>query len=149
MDCVSGYGAGAQNLLAMRQGVNRFPTGTFPHPSLTSSPALLPSAAILIAHLKLSTSELRQILMKMTTDRLEPAHIKQLLLYAPNDDEVKQYEQFEQDPAKLSEPDQFIFQVNTEEHKKSLKVARSEVDAPFRCWWCLSTRPACAASTSR
>eukprot|EP00066_Takifugu_rubripes_P014815 XP_011604081.1 PREDICTED: LOW QUALITY PROTEIN: delphilin-like [Takifugu rubripes] len=69
------------------------------------------NASILIAHLKLSTSELRQILMKMTTDRLEPAHVKQLLLYAPNDDEVKQYEQFEQDPAKLSEPDQFIFQM--------------------------------------
>lgn len=77
------------------------------------------SAAILIAHLKLSTSELCQILMNMTTDRLEPAHIKQLLLYAPNDDEVKQYEQFEQDPAKLSEPDQFIFQVNAEENRGS------------------------------
>ncbi|KAM9715818.1 delphilin isoform 2-T2 [Menidia menidia] len=69
------------------------------------------NASILIAHLKLSPTELRQVLMKMTTDRLEPAHIKQLLLYAPNDDEVKQYEHFEQDPAKLSEPDQFIFQM--------------------------------------
>lgn len=76
------------------------------------------SAAILVAHLKLSTSELRQILMNMTTDRLEPAHIKQLLLYAPNDDEVKQYEQFEQDPAKLSEPDQFIFQVKEGERRE-------------------------------
>lgn len=47
----------------------------------------------------------------MTTDRLEPAHIKQLLLYAPDEEEVKQYEQFDQDPGKLSEPDQFIFQV--------------------------------------
>lgn len=105
--------------------------GTFPHPLLTSSLALFPSAAILIAHLKLSTSELRQILMKMTTERLEPAHIKQLLLYAPNEDEVKQYEQFEQDPAKLSEPDQFIFQVNAEEHRNSSKVARSEGRWPF------------------
>lgn len=52
--------------------------------------------------------------MNMTTDRLEPAHIKQLLLYAPDDDEVKQYEQFDQDPAKLSEPDQFIFQVHAQ-----------------------------------
>ncbi|KAK5850567.1 hypothetical protein PBY51_001436 [Eleginops maclovinus] len=69
------------------------------------------NASILIAHLKLSTSELRQVLMNMTTDRLEPTHIKQLLLYAPDEDEVKQYEQFEQDPAKLSEPDQFIFQM--------------------------------------
>ncbi|XP_076025790.1 delphilin isoform X2 [Genypterus blacodes] len=69
------------------------------------------NASILIAHLKLSPSELRQVLMTMTTDRLEPAHIKQLLLYAPDDEEVKQYEQFEQDPAKLSEPDKFIFQM--------------------------------------
>uniref|UniRef100_A0A8C2X1N2 Glutamate receptor, ionotropic, delta 2 (Grid2) interacting protein, b n=1 Tax=Cyclopterus lumpus TaxID=8103 RepID=A0A8C2X1N2_CYCLU len=69
------------------------------------------NASILIAHLKLSASELRQVLMNMTTDRLEPAHIKQLLLYAPDEEEVKQYEQFEQDPAKLSEPDQFIFQM--------------------------------------
>ncbi|XP_034425679.1 delphilin isoform X3 [Hippoglossus hippoglossus] len=69
------------------------------------------NASILIAHLKLSPGELRQVLMNMTTNRLEPAHIKQLLLYAPDDDEVKQYEQFEQDPAKLSDPDQFIFQM--------------------------------------
>lgn len=80
------------------------------HPRLCSLLLLL--AAILIAHLKLSPAELRQVLMNMTTDRLEPAHIKQLLLYAPDDEEVKQYEQFEQDPAKLSEPDQFIFQAS-------------------------------------
>uniref|UniRef100_A0A8C9YTY6 Glutamate receptor, ionotropic, delta 2 (Grid2) interacting protein, b n=1 Tax=Sander lucioperca TaxID=283035 RepID=A0A8C9YTY6_SANLU len=80
------------------------------------------NASILIAHLKLSTSELRQILLNMTTDRLEPAHIKQLLLYAPDDDEVKQFEQFEQDPAKLSEPDQFIFQMLTvPEYKTRLR----------------------------
>ncbi|KAF7204698.1 delphilin isoform X6 [Nothobranchius furzeri] len=69
------------------------------------------NASILIAHLKLSPDELCQVLMNMTTDRLEPAHIKQLLLYAPDEDEVKQYEQFDQDPVKLSEPDQFIFQM--------------------------------------
>ncbi|KAM4525939.1 delphilin isoform 1-T1 [Fundulus diaphanus] len=69
------------------------------------------NASILIAHLKLSPHELRQVLMDLSTDRLEPAHIKQLLLYAPDEDEVKQYERFEQDPAKLSEPDQFIFQM--------------------------------------
>ncbi|XP_042083303.1 delphilin isoform X2 [Haplochromis burtoni] len=69
------------------------------------------NASILIAHLKISPEELRQVLMNMTTDRLEPAHIKQLLLYAPDEEEVKQYEQFDQDPGKLSEPDQFIFQM--------------------------------------
>ncbi|KAF6733745.1 Delphilin [Oryzias melastigma] len=69
------------------------------------------NASILIAHLKLSPSELRDVLMNMSTDRLEPAHIKQMLLYAPDQDEVKQYEQFDEDPNKLSEPDQFIFQM--------------------------------------
>jgi hypothetical protein len=77
------------------------------HPSI---PFLL-SSAILIAHLKLSPGELRKVLMTMTTDRLEPAHIKQLLLYAPDDQEVKQYQRFDQDSAKLSDPDQFVLQV--------------------------------------
>lgn len=67
--------------------------------------------AILIAHLKLSPGELRQVLMNMTTNRLEPAHIKQLLLYAPDADEVRKYEEYRQDPSKLSEPDQFVLQV--------------------------------------
>lgn len=71
----------------------------------------LPCSAILIAHLKLSPKELREILMTMSTERLEPAHIKQLLLYAPDDEEVKQFQHYNQDPAKLSEPDKFVLQV--------------------------------------
>lgn len=67
--------------------------------------------AILIAHLKLSPGELRQVLMTMSSERLESAHIKQLLLYAPDDEEVRQYEQYRDDPNKLSEPDQFVLQV--------------------------------------
>lgn len=69
-------------------------------------------SAILIAHLKLSPEELRQVLMSMATDRLEPAHIKQLLLYAPDAEEVKKYEDYREDPSKLSEPDQFMLQVH-------------------------------------
>ncbi|ROL51716.1 Delphilin [Anabarilius grahami] len=69
------------------------------------------NASILIAHLKLSPKELRNILMTMSTERLEPAHIKQLLLYAPDDEEVKQFQHYDQDPAKLSEPDQFVLQM--------------------------------------
>ncbi|XP_051771207.1 delphilin isoform X4 [Ctenopharyngodon idella] len=69
------------------------------------------NASILIAHLKLSPKELRDILMTLSTDRLEPAHIKQLLLYAPDDEEVKQFQHYDQDPAKLSEPDQFVLQM--------------------------------------
>ena len=53
------------------------------------------------------------MLMNMATDRLEPSHIKQLLLYAPDAEEVKKYEEYRQDPGKLSEPDQFVLQVQS------------------------------------
>lgn len=56
----------------------------------------------------------------MLTDRLEPAHIKQLLLYAPDDDEVKRYEQYIDDPSKLSEPDQFVLQVIMQTNKSKI-----------------------------
>lgn len=51
--------------------------------------------------------------MTMASDRLEPAHIKQLLLYAPDAEEVKKYDEYRQDPSKLSEPDQFVLQVRS------------------------------------
>uniref|UniRef100_A0A8D3AVQ4 Glutamate receptor, ionotropic, delta 2 (Grid2) interacting protein, a n=1 Tax=Scophthalmus maximus TaxID=52904 RepID=A0A8D3AVQ4_SCOMX len=80
------------------------------------------NASILIAHLKLSPAELRQMLMTMVTDRLEPAHIKQLLLYAPDAEEVKKYEEYRQDPGKLSEPDQFVLQMlSVPEYKTRLQ----------------------------
>uniref|UniRef100_A0A9J8A198 Glutamate receptor, ionotropic, delta 2 (Grid2) interacting protein, a n=1 Tax=Cyprinus carpio carpio TaxID=630221 RepID=A0A9J8A198_CYPCA len=80
------------------------------------------NASILIAHLKLSPSELRQVLMTMSSERLESSHIKQLLLYAPDDDEVRQYEQYRDDPSKLSEPDQFVLQMLfVPEYKTRLK----------------------------
>uniref|UniRef100_A0A3B4Z682 Grid2 interacting protein n=1 Tax=Seriola lalandi dorsalis TaxID=1841481 RepID=A0A3B4Z682_SERLL len=80
------------------------------------------NASILIAHLKLSPGELRQVLMNMATDRLEPSHIKQLLLYAPDAEEVKKYEEYRQDPSKLSEPDQFVLQMlSVPEYKTRLQ----------------------------
>lgn len=79
--------------------------------------------AILIAHLKLSPEELRQVLMSMATDRLEPAHIKQLLLYAPDAEEVKKYEDYREDPSKLSEPDQFMLQVRLVCRSKQVECA--------------------------
>ncbi|KAJ8345027.1 hypothetical protein SKAU_G00292200 [Synaphobranchus kaupii] len=80
------------------------------------------NASILIAHLKLSPAELRQVLMSMSTERLEPAHLKQLLLYSPDEDEVKQYERYSKEPHKLSEPDQFVLQMlSVPEYKTRLK----------------------------
>ncbi len=46
--------------------------------------------------------------MTLSSERLDSSHIKQLLLYAPDDYEVRQYEQYRDDPCKLSEPDQFV-----------------------------------------
>ncbi|XP_061741215.1 delphilin isoform X1 [Nerophis ophidion] len=80
------------------------------------------NASILIAHLKLSPGELRQVLMNMASDRLEPPHIKQLLLYAPDAEEVKRYKEYRGDPGKLSEPDQFVLQMlSVPEYKTRLE----------------------------
>ena len=49
--------------------------------------------------------------MTMETDRLEPSHIKQLLLYAPDGEEVQRFQSYKENPGKLSEPDQFVLQV--------------------------------------
>lgn len=49
--------------------------------------------------------------MNMAADRLEAAHIKQLLLYAPDAEEVNKYKEYREDPSKLSELDQFMLQV--------------------------------------
>ncbi|KAM4632343.1 delphilin [Discoglossus pictus] len=69
------------------------------------------NTAILIAHLKLTHQELRQILMTMENERLEPSHIKQLLLFAPDEEERKRFQGYTGSPGKLSEPDQFALQM--------------------------------------
>ncbi|XP_029432104.1 delphilin isoform X2 [Rhinatrema bivittatum] len=80
------------------------------------------NTSILLAHLKLSHLELRHILLSMENERLEPAHIKQLLLYTPDEDEIKKYHQFRQSPSKLTEPDQFVLQMlSVPEYKMRLR----------------------------
>ncbi|KAM4697726.1 delphilin [Rhinophrynus dorsalis] len=69
------------------------------------------NTAILIAHLKLTHHELCHILLTMENERLEPSHIKQLLLYAPDEEERKQFQAYTGSPSKLSEPDQFALQM--------------------------------------
>lgn len=69
------------------------------------------NTAILIAHLKLTHQELRHILMTMENERLEPSHIKQLLLYAPDEEEKKMFQAYTGSPTKLNEPDQFALQM--------------------------------------
>ncbi|KAI1233611.1 Delphilin, partial [Lamprotornis superbus] len=85
------------------------------------------NTSILIAHLKLSHVELRQILMTMETDRLEPSHIKQLLLYAPDGEEVQRFQSYKENPGKLSEPDQFVLQRTLTADLKDLHSTVSDI----------------------
>lgn len=92
----------------------RTPPGTpslGPAPPSSPAPPARPPAAILLAHLKLSPAELRQVLMSMEPGRLEPAHLAQLLLFAPDAEEELRYQAFREAPGRLSEPDQFVLQV--------------------------------------
>ncbi|KAK7940329.1 hypothetical protein WMY93_003655 [Mugilogobius chulae] len=85
------------------------------------------NVSILIAHLKLSPGELRQVLLKMASDRLETSHIKQLLLYAPDADEVRKYEGYSRTPAN----------------------SVSQTSLFFRCYQCQSTKHVCSVCSSR
>nr|XP_038043004.1 LOW QUALITY PROTEIN: delphilin [Anas platyrhynchos] len=101
------------------------------------------NTSILIAHLKLSHMELRQILMTMETDRLEPSHIKQLLLYAPDGEEVQRFQSYKENPGKLSEPDQFVLQMlsvpeykirlRSLHFKTTLQEKTEEIKASYEC----------------
>ncbi|XP_010144801.1 PREDICTED: delphilin-like [Eurypyga helias] len=101
------------------------------------------NTSILIAHLKLSHIELRQILMTMETDRLEPSHIKQLLLYAPDREEVQRFQSYKENPGKLSEPDQFVLQMlsvpeykirlRSLHFKTTLQEKTEEIKASYEC----------------
>ncbi|XP_074201723.1 delphilin isoform X2 [Camelus bactrianus] len=80
------------------------------------------NTSILLAHLKLSPAELRQVLMSMEPRRLEPAHLAQLLLFAPDADEEQRYQAFLEAPGRLSEPDQFVLQMlSVPEYKTRLR----------------------------
>ncbi|NXO20130.1 GRD2I protein, partial [Cisticola juncidis] len=101
------------------------------------------NTSILIAHLKLSHIELRQILMTMESERLEPSHIKQLLLYAPDGDEVQRFQSYKENPGKLSEPDQFVLQMlsvpeykirlRSLHFKTTLQEKTEEIKASYEC----------------
>uniref|UniRef100_A0A8C5QT10 Grid2 interacting protein n=1 Tax=Leptobrachium leishanense TaxID=445787 RepID=A0A8C5QT10_9ANUR len=80
------------------------------------------NTAILIAHLKLMHQELRHILMTMENERLEPSHIKQLLLFAPGEEERKRFQEYGGSPSKLSAPDQFaLHMLSVPEYKVRLR----------------------------
>ncbi|ELW69934.1 Delphilin [Tupaia chinensis] len=60
--------------------------------------------------------------MSMEPRRLEPAHLAQLLLFAPDADEEQRYQAFRETPGRLSEPDQFVLQMlSVPEYKTRLR----------------------------
>ncbi|XP_062999489.1 delphilin [Elgaria multicarinata webbii] len=101
------------------------------------------NTSILIAHLKLSHLELRRTLMTMESGRLEASHIKQLLLYAPDAEEVQHYHSYQGNPSKLSEPDQFVLQMlllpeyktrlRSLHFKTTLQEKTEEIAASYEC----------------
>ncbi|XP_015681468.1 delphilin, partial [Protobothrops mucrosquamatus] len=101
------------------------------------------NTAILIAHLKLSHIKLRQILLSMESDRLEASHLKQLLLFAPDAQEVQRFHSYQGDPSKLSEPDQFVLQMllvpeykirlGSLHFKTTLQEKVEEITASYEC----------------
>uniref|UniRef100_A0A8C5UGG4 Grid2 interacting protein n=1 Tax=Malurus cyaneus samueli TaxID=2593467 RepID=A0A8C5UGG4_9PASS len=100
------------------------------------------NTSILIAHLKLSHIELRQILMTMETDRLEPSHIKQLLLYAPDGEEVQRFQSYKENPGKLSEPrpvramlsvPEYKIRLRSLHFKTTLQEKTEEIKASYEC----------------
>ncbi|XP_037362979.1 delphilin isoform X4 [Talpa occidentalis] len=89
------------------------------------------NTSILLAHLKLSPAELRQVLMSMEPRRLEPAHLAQLLLFAPDADEEQRYQAFREAPGRLSEPDQFVLQMlSVPEYKTRLRSLHFRATLP-------------------
>lgn len=69
------------------------------------------------------------MLMSMEPRRLEPAHLAQLLLFAPDADEEQRYQAYREAPGRLSEPDQFVLQVLRPGHPPGARGGRPEASA--------------------
>lgn len=82
-----------------------------------------PLTAILLAHLKLSHDEIYNCMMINAPDhvrrRLDASHYKQLLLYAPSEDESAKLRSFDGDISGLNDVDQLGHKVGFSRMKKS------------------------------
>ncbi|XP_028395441.1 delphilin-like isoform X2 [Dendronephthya gigantea] len=68
--------------------------------------------AILLGHLKLPHEEIKRAVLSMDETTLSEAHVKQLLLYAPDHKETQKYKHFADDEGKLGQCDKFSLLVS-------------------------------------
>ena len=68
--------------------------------------------AILLGHLKLPHEEIKRAVLSMDETTLSEAHVKQLLLYAPDHKEIQKYKHFADDEGKLGQCDKFSMLVS-------------------------------------
>ncbi|KAK6170562.1 hypothetical protein SNE40_018927 [Patella caerulea] len=76
------------------------------------SPKKSYNISILLAHMKMSISEMKQAMFLMDEEILTPELLKQLLAYSPNKQEIEQYDKFKGDFEGLSKADQFAYEMS-------------------------------------
>ncbi|XP_064612281.1 delphilin-like isoform X2 [Liolophura sinensis] len=103
--------------LELEQQFSTSPVRSGPPPAekeinLILSPKKAYNISILLGHLKLSASEMRQALYSMDESILTPELIKQLLVYAPSQQEMSSYTALSPDVSQLTLPDQFAYEMS-------------------------------------
>ncbi|XP_035695545.1 delphilin-like isoform X3 [Branchiostoma floridae] len=68
--------------------------------------------AIVLGHLKMSHAEIRQAVLQMDDSRVSPSHLKQLLVYAAEDEEIEKFEKYIGVLSALNESDRFAYEMN-------------------------------------
>eukprot|EP00058_Branchiostoma_floridae_P021542 XP_002607032.1 hypothetical protein BRAFLDRAFT_93583 [Branchiostoma floridae] len=82
--------------------------------------------AIVLGHLKMSHAEIRQAVLQMDDSRVSPSHLKQLLVYAAEDEEMNKI------PGYKTRLKAMIFKANFAEKTEEL---RQHIDAISRASW--------------
>ncbi|XP_048576309.1 delphilin isoform X2 [Nematostella vectensis] len=68
--------------------------------------------SILLGHLKKSAEEIKEAIMQMDDSKLNEAHLRQLLMYAPDSTELLKYKYFADDVSKMDVADIFSFEMS-------------------------------------
>ncbi|XP_078692751.1 delphilin-like isoform X1 [Branchiostoma floridae x Branchiostoma belcheri] len=68
--------------------------------------------AIVLGHLKMSHEEIRHAVLQMDDSRVSPSHLKQLLAYAAEDEEIEKFEKYNGVLSALNDSDRFAYEMN-------------------------------------